>query len=45
MPRLITADQIDFGPKASTPVVSDTLRFVIPVPAFKGGGGLARPGA
>lgn len=38
MPRLITADQIDFGPKASTPVVSDTLRFVIPVPAFEGGG-------
>jgi hypothetical protein len=38
VPRLITADQIDFGPKASTPVVSDTLRFVIPVPAFKGGG-------
>jgi hypothetical protein len=38
VPRLITADQIDFGPKASTPVVSDTLRFVIPVPAFEGGG-------
>lgn len=38
MPRLITADQIDFGPEASTPVVSDTLRFVIPVPAFEGGG-------
>ena len=38
MPRLITADQIDFGPEASTSVVSDTLRFVIPVPAFKGGG-------
>jgi hypothetical protein len=38
VPRLITADQIDFGPKTSTPVVSDTLRFVIPVPAFEGGG-------
>lgn len=38
VPRLITADQIDFGPAASTPVVSDTLRFVIPVPAFEGGG-------
>jgi hypothetical protein len=38
VPRLITADQIDFGPKASTPVVSDTLRFVIPVPVFEGGG-------
>ena len=38
MPRLITADQIDFGPRASTPVVSDTLRFVIPVPAFADGG-------
>jgi hypothetical protein len=38
VPRLITADQIDFGPRASTPVVSDTLRFVIPVPAFAGGG-------
>ncbi len=38
MPRLITADQIDFGPDKSTPVVSDTLRFVIPVPVFEGGG-------
>jgi hypothetical protein len=38
VPRLITADQIDFGPRASTPVVSDTLRFVIPVPAFADGG-------
>jgi hypothetical protein len=34
MPRRITADQIDFGPQASTPVVSDTLRFLLPVPAF-----------
>ncbi len=38
MPRVISADQIDFAPDASTPVVSDTLRFVIPVPRFKGGG-------
>jgi hypothetical protein len=43
VPRLITADQIDFGPKASTPVVSDTLRFVIPVPAFEGGGEALAP--
>lgn len=36
--RLIRHDQIDFGPDKSTPVISDTLRFVIPVPAFAGGG-------
>jgi hypothetical protein len=35
--RMITPDQIDFGP-ASTAVVSGTLRFIIPVPAFKDGG-------
>jgi hypothetical protein len=35
---LITADQIDFGPDAATPVISDALKFVIPVPAFEGGG-------
>jgi hypothetical protein len=36
--RMITPDQIDFGPEASTAVVSGTQRFVIPVPAFKDGG-------
>jgi hypothetical protein len=38
MERTITADQIDFGVEASTPVFSDTLRFVLPVPAFPDGG-------
>ncbi len=38
MSRVITADQIDFAPHRSTPVVSDTLRFILPVPAFEDGG-------
>lgn len=40
--RLIRADEIDFGVAASTPVVSDTLRFVLPVPALAHGGELLR---
>ncbi|HWA62105.1 MAG TPA: hypothetical protein VG939_12065 [Caulobacteraceae bacterium] len=38
MPRTIRAEQIDFGDDASTLVVSDSLRFVLPVPALAGGG-------
>jgi hypothetical protein len=34
----ISADQLDFCDGASTLVVSDTLRFVLPVPRFEGGG-------
>ena len=45
VPRLITADQIDFSPKASTAVASDTLRFVLPVPKFQGGGEPLKPPA
>jgi hypothetical protein len=44
MQRVLRADQIDFGEGASTPVVSDSLRFVLPVPALADGGEpLARP--
>lgn len=38
MVRTITADEIDFSPTMSTAVVSDTLRFVVPVPAMADGG-------
>lgn len=38
MDRLIRADQIDFSERASTAVVSDTLRFILPVPLLAGGG-------
>src|SRR5579871_5745497 len=45
MPRVISASDIDFSPDASTPVLSDTLRFLIPVPKFRGGGEpLVQPG-
>jgi hypothetical protein len=36
--RMITPDQIDFGPDASTAVVSGSLRFILPVPVFRDGG-------
>jgi hypothetical protein len=36
--RVIRADQIDFSDEASTAVVSDSYRFVLPVPAFADGG-------
>jgi len=38
MDRLIRADQIDFSESASTAVVTDGLRFILPVPALVGGG-------
>jgi hypothetical protein len=36
--RTITADEIDFSPAASTAVVSDTLRFILPIPVMADGG-------
>jgi len=42
--RLLRADQVDFSDGASTPVMSDSYRFVLPVPAWPGGGEpFARP--
>jgi hypothetical protein len=42
--RLLRADQIDFSDAVSTPVVSDSFRFVLPVPAWPDGGEpLVRP--
>lgn len=38
MTEFIRADQFDFSEAASTPVVSDSLRFVLPVPAWADGG-------
>ena len=38
MDRVIRAEQIDFSDAASTPVVSESLRFILPVPALEGGG-------
>ena len=38
MGRTITADQIDFGEDVSTPVISNTLRYILPVPALPDGG-------
>ncbi len=38
MDRVIRADQIDFSDAASTPVVTDGLRFILPVPVLAGGG-------
>lgn len=38
MDRIIRADQIDFSDEASAAVVSQTLRYVLPVPALDGGG-------
>jgi hypothetical protein len=36
--RPIRPEQIDFSDAASTPVMSDSLRFVLPVPALEDGG-------
>ena len=38
MRRLLRPDQIDFSDGASTPVVSGSFRFVLPVPAWPDGG-------
>jgi len=38
MDRVIRAEQIDFSDDASVAVVSQTLRYVLPVPALEGGG-------
>jgi hypothetical protein len=43
--RTITAEDIDFGESASTLVCSDSLRFILPVPALTGGGEPLRPPA
>jgi len=40
MSRIISAAQIDFSERASAAVVSESLRFVLPVPKLKGGGEL-----
>jgi hypothetical protein len=36
--RVLTASQIDFSEGASTAVISDAFRFVLPVPVLAGGG-------
>ena len=41
--RTLSADDFDFGESASTPVYSDTLRFILPVPKLEGGGEVLRP--
>jgi hypothetical protein len=42
--RILTVEQIDFGDSASSAVVSDAHRYVLPVPVLAGGGEpLVRP--